>query len=143
MGANREILDRYVELYNRGDLPSCMELYAEDAVQLMHDGLFEGRSAIQNRLARDLRACPDAKYTVTSFIDQGDTFADEWTFTGTNTGPITLPDGTEVAASGRRMEIKGMEFVELRDGKIVVDKLYYDALAVMAQYGLIPQPANA
>jgi steroid delta-isomerase-like uncharacterized protein len=143
MSANHELLDRYVELYNEGELDACMELYAEDAVQLMHDGTFEGLSEIHERLARDLTAFPDAKYTVASFVEQGDSFADEWTFTGTNTGPFRLPDGTEVPPTGRRMEIRGMELVQVRDGKIVVDNLYYDFMAALAQLGLVPEGAAA
>ena len=34
-----------------------------------------------------------------------------------------------------------MEFVQVRDGKIVVDNMYYDSMAVAAQLGLLPQPA--
>ncbi|HET7354146.1 MAG TPA: ester cyclase [Gaiellaceae bacterium] len=143
MEANRELLERYVELYNAGDLEACMELYAEDAVQWMHDGLFEGVDAIQERLARDLTAFPDAKYVVESFVEDDDKFADEWTFTGTNTGPFRLPDGSEVPATGRPVEIKGMEFVEVRDGKIVVDNLYYDFMAAVAQLGLVPEGVAA
>jgi steroid delta-isomerase-like uncharacterized protein len=142
MEANRELLDRYVELHNAGDLEACMELYAEDAVQRMHDGIFEGQDAIRDRLA-DLDAFADANYVVDSFVDEGDKFADEWTFTGTNTGPFRLPDGTEVPATGKRVEIKGMELVELRDGKIVLDNLYYDFMAAVVQLGLVPQGAAA
>ena len=140
---NKELLDRYVELYNAGDLDACMQLYAEDASQRMHDGVFEGIDAIRGRLARDLEAFEDATYVVDSFFGEGATFADEWTFTGTNTGPFHLPDGTEIPATGRRVEIKGMEYVEVRDGKIVVDNLYYDFMAAVAQLGLIPQGAEA
>ncbi len=143
MSAYQNLLDRYVELYNAGDLDACMELYAEDAVQRMHDGVFAGRSAIRERLARDLTACPDAAYTVGSFVEQGDSFADEWTFAGTQTGPLSLPDGTQLPPTGKRLEIKGMELVQVRDGKIVVDNLYYDAMAVLAQVGLLPQGAAA
>jgi predicted ester cyclase len=141
MEANREILDRYVALYNVGDLGACMELYADDAVQRMHDGIFEGRDAIGDRLARDLEAFADANYVVDSFVDQGDRFADEWTFTGTNTGSFRLPDGSEVAATGKRVEIKGMELVQVRAGKIVVDNLYYDFMAAVVQLDLVPQGA--
>jgi steroid delta-isomerase-like uncharacterized protein len=143
MEANRELLERYVERYNAGDLEACMKLYAEDAVQWMHDGLFEGVDSIQERLARDLTAFPDAKYVVESFVEDDDKFADEWTFTGTNTGPFRLPDGSEVPATGRPVEIKGMELVEVRDGKIVVDNLYYDFMAAVAQLGLVPEGAAA
>ena len=143
MEANRKLLERYVELYNEGDLDACMELYAEDAVQWMHDGLFEGVEAIRERLARDLIAFPDAKYVVESFVEDGHMFADEWTFTGTNTGPFRLPDGVEVPATGRPVELKGMELVEVRDGRIIVDNLYYDFMAAVAQLGLVPQGAAA
>jgi ketosteroid isomerase-like protein len=37
------------------------------------------------------------------------------------------------------VEMTGMELVRVRDGKIVVDNLYYDNLAVAAQLGLLPQ----
>jgi steroid delta-isomerase-like uncharacterized protein len=143
MDANRELLDHYVELYNAGDLDACIELYAEDAVQRMHDGIFEGPDAIRDRLARDLDAFADAKYVVDSFVDEADKFADEWTFTGTHTGPFRLLDGTEIPATGKQVEIKGMELVGLRDGKIVVDNLYYDFMVALGQLGLVPEGALA
>jgi steroid delta-isomerase-like uncharacterized protein len=143
MSANSDLLDYYVERYNAGDLDACMELYTEDAVQRMHDGIFEGLDAIRNRLARDLDAFADAKYVVESFVEDGDKFADEWTFTGTNTGPFRLPDDSEVPATGKPVEIKGMELVKVRDGKIVVDNLYYDFMAAVAQLGLVPEGAAA
>jgi len=143
MSANSELLARYVELYNAGNLDAVMDLYAEDAVQIMPEGTFEGRSAIRERLARDLVACPDIAWTVLSFVEQGDAFADEWAFVATHTGPFQLQDGTEFPATGRRVELRGMELVEVHDGKIVVDNPYYDNLAVLAQLGLIPEGAAA
>lgn len=143
MAENRDILERYVELYNAGDLAACMELYADDAIQAMHDGVFEGREAIEERLSRDLTTFPDITYTVLSFFEQGDRFADEFVVTGTQTGPFPLPDGTEIPPTGKRVEIRGMEFVEVRDGKIVVDNLYYDSLAMLIQLGLVPLGATA
>jgi steroid delta-isomerase-like uncharacterized protein len=142
MSANRALLERYVEMYNQGDLDACMELYADDAVQRWPDGTFEGRSAIRARLARDLQGIPDVKYIVRSFFEAGDLFADEWTVVGTHTGVLPMPDGTEVQPTGRHIEIDGMEFVEVRDGKIVVDNLYYDMLSIGQQIGLMPQAAS-
>ena len=139
MSANTQLLERYVELYNAGDLDGVMDLYAENAVQIMPEGTFEGRDAIRERLQRDLVACPDIAWTVLSFVEQGDAFADEWSFVATHTGPFQLPDGSELPATGRRVELRGMELVEVRDGKIVVDNLYYDNSAVMAQLGLAMQ----
>jgi hypothetical protein len=35
-----------------------------------------------------------------SSVEQGDSFADEWTFAGTRTGPLPLPDGTQLPPTG-------------------------------------------
>jgi steroid delta-isomerase-like uncharacterized protein len=143
MSAYSELLDYYVERYNEGDLEAVMDLYAEDAVQLMPEGIFQGRDAIRDRLAQELNGFTDIAWTVESFVEQGDSFADEWTFRGTHTAPFPLPDGTKLPPTGKRVVIRGMEYVRMRDGKIVVDNLYYDNLGIAAQFGLIPQGAPA
>ena len=38
----------------------------------------------------------------------------------TNTGPLVMPDGTELPPTGKRIELKGMELVQIRDGKAAV-----------------------
>jgi hypothetical protein len=55
----------------------------------------------------------------------------------------SLPDGTELPPTGKRVEIRGMEYVQVRDGKIVIDNLYYDNVALLAQLGLVPPGATA
>lgn len=139
----RSVLDRYVERYNAGDLDGVMDLYAEDAVQIMPDGTFEGWAAVRDRLGKELDAFSDIAHRVVSYTEQDDAFADEWVFVGTHTGPVTLPDGTEVPPTGKRIEIPGMEIVKMRDGKIVANNLYYDNLAVLVQFGLVPQAVAA
>src|ERR1044072_110826 len=96
----RKLLERYIELYNASDL---------DAVQGMPDGTFEGRSASRDRLAKELDAFSDIAHRFVSYVEQGDAFADEWVFVGTHTGPLVLPDGSELPATGKRVEISGME----------------------------------
>ena len=139
MSDNKSLLERYVERYNAGDLDTIMDLYAEDAVQLMPDGIFQGRNAIRERLAKELAAFSDVRFGFTSFVEQDDAFADEWTFAGRHTGPLVLPDGSQLPPTGKRVEMKGMELVRVLAGKIIVDNLYYDNLAVAAQLGALPQ----
>ena len=143
MSANRQLLDVYVDRYNACDLGGVLDLYAEDSVQNMPDGTFEGRSAIRDRLAQELDAFTDVHHTVRSFVEEGDAFADEWTFEGTHSRPLLLPDGTEVPPTGKRIAIAGMEIVRVRDGEIVLNTLYYDNLAVAAQLGIVPAGATA
>jgi predicted ester cyclase len=109
----------------------------------MPDGVFEGKPAIRERLAQELAAVPDVTHTVVSFVDQGDAFCDEWTFEGTHTGgPLTLPNGEQLPATGKRVAVKGMEIVRVdEEGKITLNTLYYDNLAVAMQLGLL-EPAT-
>jgi len=142
MSINRDLLDRYVERYNAGDLDAVIDLYAEDAVQNMPDGTFTGRGAIRERLAQELNAFTDINHTVRSFVEQGEAFCDEWTFEGTHSGPLLLPDGSELAPTGQRVQIAGMELCLMRNGKLVLNTLYYDNMAVAVQLGLVPQPVG-
>ena len=143
MSAYRELLDQYVERYNAGDLDGVMDLYADDAVQNMPDGMDALGRRLTQRLAQELEAFPDVHHTVRSFLEQGDVFADEWTFVGTHTGPYQLPDGTPVPPTGQRVEINGMEIVQVRDGKVILNTLYYDNVAALTQLGLVPEGAIA
>jgi len=142
MSINRDLLDRYVERYNAGDLDAVIDLYAEDAVQNMPDGTFTGRGAIRERLAQELNAFTDINHTVRSFVEQGEAFCDEWTFEGTHSGPLLLPDGSELAPTGQRVQIAGMELCLMRNGKLVLNTLYYDNMAVAVQLGIVPQPVG-
>ena len=85
---------------------------------------------------------PDREAIVYSaYDDMG--IAARWTFAGTHTAPLSLPDGRELAPTGMRIEIRGMEYCLMRDGKLVVNTLYYDNVAVAAQLGLLPELAIA
>ena len=81
---------------------------------------------------------------VRSFVEQGDAFCDEWTFAGTHTGSLLLPDGRDLAPTGKRIEVRGMEYCRVNDeGELTVNTLYYDNLAVLVQLGLVPEAVPA
>ena len=101
-----------------------MEWYAEGAVQIRPDDTFEGQSAIRERLARELAACPDLGLGFGTLVEQDDGFADELTNAGTHAGSFSLPEGTELPSTGERIEVKGRAG-ECQSRKIVVDNRYY------------------
>ena len=143
MSSNRDLLDRAVAVYNAGDLDGYVDLYTDDAVLTTPEGVFTGRSDIRDRFARELTALSDVEFRLLSYVEDENHFADEFVFAGTHTGPLLMPDGSQLPATGRRIEIKGMEMVIVRDGKMVVDNLYYDNVTLLVQLGLIPAPASA
>lgn len=140
MGSHRALLDRAAAVYNAGDLDAYVDLYTDDAVLTTPEGTFKGKGELRERFARELTALSDISFHVESYVEQGDLFADEFILAGTHTGPVLLPDGTELPATGRRVEIKCMEMVQVRDGRMVLDNLYYDNVAVLIQLGVLPTP---
>jgi steroid delta-isomerase-like uncharacterized protein len=142
MSSIRDLAGQRVQLYNAGDVEGLVDLYTEDATLVTPDGTFEGRAAIREVLSRDKAAFPDHAVTPDVMVEQGETLAEEWTMIATHAGPLVMPDGTELPPTGRRIEIKGMDLVQHRDGKIAVFHMYYDNMAVAGQLGLLPEAAT-
>ena len=142
MNTMRDEYERAVQLYNAGDMEDFANFYTEDAELVTPEGTAQGRAAIREQWSRDKVGFPDCAVTIDVIVEQGDTIAGEWTWAGTHTGPLVLPDGTEVPPTGKRVEIKGMELVQVRDGKIAVHHAYWDNMAMAGQLGLLPGGAT-
>jgi predicted ester cyclase len=78
---------------------------------------------------------PDVKVTVHEITFQGDRSFAQWTVEGTNTGPGDFPP------TGRPIKFDGSSFGRYADGKLVEELVYFDALDMMTQLGLIPDPS--
>lgn len=78
-------------------------------------------------------AFPDGKAEITSLIVSGDTAVCEFTCRGTHGGEL---EG--IAATGRPVEIRVVNIVELEDGKVRQEREYTDAMTIMAQIGALP-----
>jgi ketosteroid isomerase-like protein len=142
MSSLRDLAEQGFQLYNAGDVEGLVNLYTEDATLVTPWGTFEGRAAIHEAWRRDKAAFPDGTLTLDVLVEQGDTLGDEWTIVGTHTGPLVMPDGTELPPTGKQIELKGMELVQLRGGKIAVHRLYWDNMAVAGQLGVLPGAAT-
>ena len=141
MSGVRDVYEQARKLYNDGDLEGLADCYTEDAVLVSPDGTARGRAAIREQWGRDKAAFPERVLTVDVILEQGDTLATEFTWVATNTGPLVLPDGTELPPTGKRAELKGMELVQFRDGKVAVHREYWDNRAVAGQLSVLPEAA--
>jgi predicted ester cyclase len=137
----RDDYERGLKLYNAGDLDGYANEYTEDAVLIKPDGTFEGRAAIRESWAWQKTAFPDCTLTIDALIEQGETIMTEWTWAGTNTGPLILRGGTQMPPTDKRVELRGMELAQMREGKISVYHMYWDGLAILRQLGLPPERA--
>jgi steroid delta-isomerase-like uncharacterized protein len=141
MSSIRDLYEEAIRLYNTGDVDGFANAHAEDAVLVTPVGTARGRAAIREHWSNQKTAFPDLTLTMDVVLEQGDTVATEWTWVGTNTGPLVLRDGTQMPPTGKRVEIRGMELAHVRDGKIAEYHMYWDGMAIARQLGLLPGPA--
>ncbi|MEU6933817.1 nuclear transport factor 2 family protein [Streptomyces sp. NPDC046385] len=140
MGEARDVMDRFTEAVTHADLQAISGLLAEDAVALTPDGgEIEGRDAIVEYWRTMTTSIPDATFTYRNRFEIGDTAIDEGLFTGKNTGPIPLPDGDTLPATGRTVNIRGIDLAQVKDGRIQSYRLYFDQMEFLDQLGLLPE----
>jgi ketosteroid isomerase-like protein len=61
--------------------------------------------------------------------------------TGTHDGTLVMPDGSEVAATGRRLDAPYFASFDVRDGRLSSQLIYFDRMLLAEQLGLLPLAA--
>lgn len=138
MSSVRDAYEHAIGFYNAGDMEGLANTYTEDAVLVSPDGTTQGRAAIRELWSREKAAFPDRAVTIELIVEQGDTIAAELTWAGTNMGSLVLPDGTEMAPTGKRVENRAMDLVQVRGEKAAMQHQYWDNMAFARQLGLVP-----
>ena len=82
-------------------------------------------------------AFSNAKGETTSSYEVGNTVIQEITWTGTNDGPMTTPDGQSIPATNNSMTTHASWIVTFEGGKVVRAHHYFDMMSMMAQLGLV------
>jgi steroid delta-isomerase-like uncharacterized protein len=142
MAALETIATRWIEAFNRKDLPGLMALYAEQCTNAQPHlpTPVVGKQAVAEDLGGFFSAFPDGHMDAPTVLVQGDTVAMEWNFTGTHQGPLVGPGGT-IPPTGRTLRITGAEFTRHdAEGLIVDERGYFDLVSFMTQLGALPAP---
>lgn len=138
---NKELFRRYFEdIANTGEFDRVGEIFADD--YLHHDPAnpdprpMVGPQAVRDHLTSLRDAFPDLVFDVEDTVSEGDQIIVRWTVRGTNTG-----DYFGMPATGRPIEITGMNTWRTRDGKAIEGWVNRDDIGLLQQLGVIPAPA--
>jgi steroid delta-isomerase-like uncharacterized protein len=82
-------------------------------------------------------AIPDSRATFDAVHVAGNTVILELTWRGTQSGPLQTPAG-QIPATGRSIEIRACQLVEVSDGKVQRVRHYFDMATLLAQLGVSP-----
>lgn len=132
--ATRIIAD-YMAAWNAHDPERAGSFFADDGEYLdvtMGAPQHGRRAATDNVIAVFMRAVPDCKWEMRGDpVATADGIAFEWTFSGTNMGGWAFG----VAATNQKLNLHGVSFIRIRNGKIVYEGNYYDGATMNKQMG--------
>lgn len=124
---------------NSGDLETAMQTFAENAVD--HDpapGQGPGRAGFLTFFQTLTSAFPDAHIEPAHVVTDEDHVCLAYTLTGTHQGEFQ-----GVPATGKRIEVRGMQIGRFENGQIVERWGASDELGIMQQIGASPKPPSA
>lgn len=121
---------------NARDADAMVTLAAPD----VHDdvvavGEFHGHTEVRGFFVELFAAFPDFTMTVERIAADGPTVVVQWRAEGTFTGQPFLG----IVATGRHVTIKGVDVMDIEDGLLQHNTVYYDGASLARQVGLLPK----
>jgi steroid delta-isomerase-like uncharacterized protein len=130
---NKVVVRRFIDaLFTEGDLGATDEYLSDDFVN--HDppiGLSPDAEGMRTAGAMFRAAFPDWHSDLHSLIGEGDIVVERFTASGTHRGELM-----GVAATGKTVELRGINIFRVRDGRISDRWGRLDELGLFQQLGL-------
>jgi steroid delta-isomerase-like uncharacterized protein len=125
----------YFDALARRDPEAMGEHWADDGIEdIVPIAVLRGPDEIVPFFRELFAAVPDLETTVTRLVAGDSEAAVEWRMTGHFTGgPFQGIDPT-----GKRLDMRGFDLLEIADGKIVSNTGYYDGMSFARQVGMMP-----
>jgi steroid delta-isomerase-like uncharacterized protein len=138
MGQAREIAERYFRNIEQGDVAGALACLAPGAEFINPLGAMPVPDGVRMMLEGYVSGFPDNRFEVKNVIEAGDQVVMEADWVGTHAGPLPLPDGSAVPATGRAVRAPLVTVFRVREGRIVSHRGYWDLAGFLAQLGLSP-----
>ena len=131
----------YFEALNKHDLDMAAGFLAEDVVEeITGVGILRGREEVRNFFDGLMKAAPDMEVLIDRTVSEGDTTVVQWRMNGTFTGG---PLFNGVQPTGGRLQLRGCDVVDVRDGKIVRNTAFQDGIELARALGMMPPQDSA
>ncbi|HEY2223189.1 nuclear transport factor 2 family protein [Actinomycetospora sp.] len=129
-----------IDSWNDADRQSYLARYAEDCTITSPMVQGTGREGVAAFWASIMDGMPDCRVETSLLLGEGDLVVEEAVATGTNTGALRGPDGSEIPATGRVATTPFAAVHQVRGDEIISSRFYWDTMAFLEQLGLLPSP---
>ncbi len=135
---NIEVVRRFCQALSDRDWAAFADLVVEDCewTDVPSGQTILGREELIELCRSFTTAFPDFSVESLTLIGQGDLVANEWRGHGTHEAPLPRPEGGDYPPTGRAFTRTGVGIVELREGKIVRYRDYFDRQTMTEQLDL-------
>jgi steroid delta-isomerase-like uncharacterized protein len=143
MADGKQMARQSIDAFNQGRLDEWGRTVAEDAELITPmAGTIKGREAIMGYFKQMRETFPDAHIDVHKMIGDGNTTVVEYTFTGTQKGPMRTPTGDIIPPTNKTLSGPALD-IGVMDDKGMLKSLhqYFDTARGLQQLGLMPAPA--
>jgi C-1 hydroxylase len=130
---NKNIIRRYVETWNRGDLKALTEFWSPEMVHHTRTQA-HGVESVKGIVGSFMAAFPDLRWEINDIVAEGDRVVTRMTAHGTHKGNYLGLEGT-----GNQINCSVLGIARFAKGKIVEHWGVTDELAMMSQIGLLPR----
>ena len=143
----REVMDQLLDRDNwlttvgleDRDLEAAAKLLASDVVAVTPGvGQIEGRERLVDHTRQFMDAFPDIQYESRHKYESGNAAIDLGRYVGTNTGPLRLPSGESIPATGKIVKLRICAIATVEGGLITHYEFYFDQMEMLGQLGLLP-----
>jgi steroid delta-isomerase-like uncharacterized protein len=136
----KDVVLSYFEALNRHDLDAAAgHLDPEIVEEITGVGIFRGPDEVRRFFDGLMKAVPDLQVIPEQTIAEGDSVAVRWRMNGNFTGG---PLFNGVQATGGRLELRGCDVIDVREGKIVRNTAFQDGIELARTLGMMP-PAES
>ena len=137
--SNAALIRSAFDAINAHDLPALKQCWTAETVERFPMRTVVGADAIAEVFAGTFAAMPDLRIEIAQLVEDGENVFVRWHMSGTHTGE----PWEGVAASGKRIELDGVDHFVVRDGRIVSNFVIFDQLQFARAVGLMPEDGTA
>ena len=118
----RPLVDKFIEVYDNGNLNLVDEIYAANAVR-HSDKDYKGPEEIKKQIARTREAFPNGNIKLEKAIYTADKVVFHWIASGT------------IKATGETIQVEGVSFFTIANGKVIDDWVISDFMSGYRKLG--------
>ena len=130
-----ETVRSYFDAVIAHDPAAMAEHWADDGIEeILPVGIFRGPDEVKGYFTELFAAVPDMEFTVERVLAKENDVLVQWRAVGTFSGGALMG----VDPTGRRIELRGLDWVEVEGERIVRNTAFADGAALARGMGLLP-----